>query len=316
MRIIVCNPLQDAAHSNGIAALAHLTKSLCEVGIEAYILPLMGGDENRELPIDHLIHNRNKNPGYSDILTRLTEQTNRFGLKLIGRIPDQIPEDVIVIYPETTTKNFLNASKVVRYLGARDGVFKAGLRYQVKNESIYTVSHSRLIDPDADYILFYPHIAREYLNTEIKPFSLRPFSTSYIGKGSIFKKDINHIHNTIEITRFWPKRKNEVAILLSNSKLFFTFDHWSNMTTEAILCGAIPVFIGNDPWPDFNIDAGELGAIPRLDKYSWTDIKSDFLDEFSQRRLEIINVLEEYQMNWTEQVAELCERLRNFFRIT
>jgi hypothetical protein len=315
MRIIVCNPIQDAGHSNGIAALGQLTRSFCDVGIDAFILPLDGLNQNIALPIDYLLYQRSKNPAYQDILARLTKQVNRFDLKIIASIPNPLPEDVVVLYPETTTKNFLNASKVIRYLGARDGIFKEGACYQKADEKIFTISHSQVITSDADFMLFYPHIANEYLNIQNNSFDMRTLSTSYVGKGNIFKKDINQIQNTVEITRSWPRSKNEVAILLASSKFFYTYDHWSNITLEAVLCGAIPVFVGNDPWPDFNISRLEIGTIPHLNGYPQTDIDPEFLIKFSQRRLEIIKTLKEYERAWPTRVAELCERLKAFFRL-
>ncbi len=155
----------------------------------------------------------------------------------------------VVIYPEIVKGNPLSAKKVVRYILNTEGF----------------VAQNQMHESPDDFILSYSPVYRKYphafltkipynplFNAEnTLPTHERTLDVTYVGKGDTYGACFT-VPNSLEITRIYPKAKQELALVLRNTRYFFTWDYRSAVITEAILCGAIPVFMSPAPFASFD----------------------------------------------------------------
>ncbi len=156
----------------------------------------------------------------------------------------QFVDEGIVIYPEVISGNPLKAKRVVRYMLNADGAV-TGLKTGAKQgDFILTFSDSYHPNPHA---ILPKLIHYDVFNTEnTLPASERNMDMTYIGKGDKYGLD-TVIPGSVELSRTWPKTREELAILLKNTRYLYTWDCRSQTVTDAILCGAIPVFMSYVP---------------------------------------------------------------------
>lgn len=168
----------------------------------------------------------------------------------------QFIRDGIVIYPEIVTGNPLGAARVVRYMLNSEG-------YAVKNKMDVS---------ERDFILSYSHAYHQNPHAILTKLPLNPLFNSdntlsalertldvtYFGKGVSYN-DCFVMPNSLEITRQWPKTKAELALVLKNTRYFYTWDNRTATISDAIFCGAIPVFLSPAPFDSFDaLGEGEL----------------------------------------------------------
>jgi len=149
---------------------------------------------------------------------------------------DEFSED-IVIYPEVVTGNPLKAKRVVRYILNIPGKL-AGTRHYAKNEL--------LIAYNADLMTF--SNGKILQVPSIEPFfycddTVKNIDAVYIGRG----KDLHlHPQNCVYITKNFPATRKEVAQFLRSVKMLYTYDSFTVIIHEAILCGCQVKLIGSD----------------------------------------------------------------------
>ena len=110
------------------------------------------------------------------------------------------------------------------------------------------------------------------------------------------------------IERSWPKGQDQLAILLRGVRNFYTWDSWTATNVEAVLCGAIPVFMRYEPWTEIELDGSELGIIPRMDELSIFDI-----NKYEQDRMSLISKIKELNDNWCDRVKVFIEMVTSYF---
>lgn len=320
MRFVICCPVHNADHSNGILSMLILCQTLSNLGYASYVFPTSGWPhEDDPLPVDELLRVMKDNPEANNTVFNLSTITRRLGLQVVTRFPDGVPPDVIVIYPETVSKNILKANRVIRYFGNKDGILRPGIEYKGGNERIFTISHSKIFCHQTSYILFFPHVDAAFLGPSELPTQARTLTLTYVGKGSLYQDKTPIVPGSVEVTRFWPSQKGQLATMLRHSKFLFTYDHWSNVNLEAVMCGAIPVFIGKDPWTPFNIDNAELGPLPRLtsdhlDHLDLDRLDAQFFASFENRRCELRQRVTALCRDYASEVKRMVDSVRIFFK--
>lgn len=282
----------DYTHtSNGIRALHDLTHTINTHGRTARMLILTN---------DKIIGN-----GSKDQLTNPEWNT-----PLLDESERELLNDGIVLYPEVVKGNPLNAKRVVRWLGNKEGVLRDGEGMQADRND-FILAHSKVIRPDADHVLFYA-----YQNPCFNGFGVvteeRVLNATYIGKGYMYGpvgpvKDRRGL--TLEIGRRWPPSQEQLAVLLKHVACMYTYDCWSATNIDAIMCGAVPFFLRYDPFSSEEIDSAELGRIPRLD----ADNREFNLEKFQRERLALITRITTLHASWDDRVRQLLAKLDRKF---
>lgn len=220
------------------------------------------------------------------------------------------PEDVnvcvdsIVLYPEIIQGNPLCSSKIVRWLGNKEG-YLTGTKMNAKPRD-FILTHSKAIRPDAHYALF---------NAELNPVfndggipENRNINVTYTGKGTTYG-DCKIQPNSLGMTRTWPYGQDQLAYLLKRTNIFYTWDSWTATNIEAILCGAVPYFLRYEPWTEEEVDGSELGPIPRI------DARNPRIDAeaFAEGRKQLLENIERLNSTWDARVKEFVNQVQSWF---
>jgi hypothetical protein len=309
---IICAPLRNAKESNGILALLMLAKSIEKAGrtVQFCVTGSYPNEETIQRVNFDTYQPRDDNE--RQFVMDTIEVRNRFGLHLVTDFSAETFESSYMIYPEMILGNPLNAKKIIRYFGNKNGILKNGARVQIGPDD-FVLAHSKVIDPNAHHVAFFARQDPLFNNAGTHPTADRKLDITYIGKGALYGIS-GTVPNTIAVTRQWPQEKTQLAMLLRNCRFFYTGDAWSNINVEALACGAIPVFLHNGPWTDEEIDGTELGTFPRVVK-SAGKIDSAFFKKFDQRRVRFLNQVKAIEREWDQRVIELVEKADAHFAL-
>lgn len=283
--IVICTP--DYTHSsNGIRAL----HDLC------HHINMMGGTARLLLVCEDAIKSCEPAQMNPDWCTPGLQDSEAHFL-----------QDGIVIYPETISGNPLQARNVARWMGNKDGVLR-DKRGMEAAPGDFIIAHSRVIRPDADFVLFYSYVNPCFNDIDAVP-EKRSMNATYIGKGYLYKDPIYIIKNTLWIDRKWPSTQEQLAFLLKHIACFYTWDCWSATNVDAVLCGAVPFFLQYDPFTSAEIDSAEIGRIPRLDN----DNRTFDLETFKRERFALIARIGTLQATWQTRVKDFHDKLQARF---
>lgn len=315
MKFIICAPFHDSDHSNGVLALTHLAISLERQGHEVYSC-IMNSHPLEEHPLDinALIKLANDAPesSHGKLLIRVSNAIKLNNLKILRNFDANFIKDFIVIYPEVITENLLGASRIVRYYGNKPGIL--GKKPPALTDNDFLLSHSKNLIENPHHILFFSYINPVFTDTNTIPAEKRLLDLMYVGKGTLYTKP-THIEDVVEITRQWPTKKSQVASLLKNARFLYTYDSWTNLNLEAVLCGAIPVFLHNGPFTDEEIDGSELGALPRIKLNSEQLLTDEYFKQFEFEKQQLKQRLQTMQSNWEFDVFEFTQKVKHHFQI-
>lgn len=232
-------------------------------------------------------------------------------LEVLDSVSSLSNDFVMPIYPETLPANPLNADKIVRYYGNKPDMFlKDGdVKYQF-GEREFKLAASRNIMPDSDFVLFDPHIDEMFMRHDPRANDIRNLNLTYMGKSQVLG-GYYEVQNTIEIDRVWPDRF-KLFQLLTKCNAFFTHDAYTMLNVEAVLCGAVPIYLNYGPWTDEEIDSGEFGEVPRL-KAEKIDDLSKFRESFDLKRLALKQKIEHLQLQWPSNVDKFLTTVIQHF---
>lgn len=167
--------------------------------------------------------------------------------------------NAIVVYPEIVTKNILGADRVVWYLLNRDGLL-SGRKIQAAPGD-YWIAHSRVFrDPRVQYVLYSCDPDPAFHAIGSLPWVNRPLNLTYIGKGAAYGP-CHRVSNSIVLGHSWPESHEQLAELLRASLYLYTWDAWTMLTTEATLCGAMPIVMRWDPWTPEDMREDEIAPL-------------------------------------------------------
>lgn len=212
-----------------------------------------------------------------------------------------------VLYPEVMIGNPLGAKKVIRYFGNREGYCNGKLIGIGPND--FLLAHSRATRKDGQYILFNSEINPAFNMDGAQPPMQRTLDATYIGKGYIYGQ-VGLVNNTLFIGRDWPRPQEQLAILLKNTRIFYTWDSWTQTNVEAVLCGAIPCFLRYEPWTEEDIDGSEIGRIPRVDPQKQQIDVQKFLAE----RQTLLDNARNLAATWDQRVQGMMQSVEAHFK--
>ena len=212
----------------------------------------------------------------------------------------------IVLYPEVMLGNPLNAAKIVRYFGNREG-YCNGKKIAI-GPNDFLLAHSRATRANADCILFNSEIKPVFNNEGAPPPMQRSLDATYVGKGYLYGQ-VGQVNNSLYISRDWPKPQEQLAILLRGVRIFYTWDSWTQTNVEAVLCGAIPCFMRYEPWTEEDLDGSEIGRIPRV------DMKNPHIDveKFKAEREAMIQKINLLAATWDQRVQNFVNTVEQHF---
>lgn len=219
--------------SAGQSVLHKMCHELNQLGYEAYLVLMQNPNWPKDMPM-----------------------TNPHWHTPVAPMNKSLIQNSIVIYPEIVTGNPLEAPCVVRYLLNKEAQFGQGLikrsisDYILIYSNLYGSGHGKL---------FIPHFNFELFN-EIGALSFneRTETAWYDGKG-IKYGEIGPIEGAMAITRVWPQDRKELATILKKIKFLFTWDSTTSLVAEALMCGAVPVYLRIEPWNLVDLRSTEFG---------------------------------------------------------
>jgi hypothetical protein len=219
-------------------------------------------------------------------------------------------DESAVIYPEVILGNPLRSPRVVRYV----------LNYPAANG--YPMLHG-----ERDFIVsFHPQywknadcnatlICEEpiFNDRDTRPALERGMDCSYIGKGATFGPCFK-VPGSVQIDRKWPADKESLAMMLRNTRYFFTWDLSSQTNVDALLCGAVPVTMRMEPFTAeiFDTPFGPItfGMARQVDG-RWT-VEVD-MDLFESRRHSYLQSYRSVARDRPGIVARLAEAISLHF---
>lgn len=223
-------------------------------------------------------------------------------------------DEGIVIYPEIVKGNPLKAKKVVRYVLNTESFVSGNKMHESADDFILSYSPVYHKNPHALLTNLMHHPAFNDENT--LPALERTLDVTYIGKGSTYGECFV-VPSSLEITRAYPKTKEELALVLKNTRYFFTWDYRSATITDAIFCGAIPVFMSSRPFKSFDdLDHNDLAKNLRtscqVDGAKVTvhmpENATEVMDAHRNMHLQTIN-------NYDNQLKEVLQKIKKHFDI-
>ena len=144
------------------------------------------------------------------------------------------PDSFVAIYPEIYRGNEAGARTVVRYILNEPGTMSLygtpGPSNFPKSDLIYTFS-KMFYKTDDEHTLFLPILD---LNTFYDQKKKRTKTAFFVGKGT---NKFKHPDDAIEITREFSHDQEELASLLNECEVLYSYDPVSAMTEISRLCG-------------------------------------------------------------------------------
>jgi hypothetical protein len=242
--LVVAPPYNDK--SAGIVVLHDLCESLNKNGFKAGIIYITSGSQmEQNFGFAYSSDKQLQKPLglYFDYVTGKNE------VEIIYYIKNSI-----IIYPDIVKGNPLSSD--------RYATFVLGFpRFEVISKFI--IRYAKMYCDFANFDLYKPCAAEQILASTGVHWTARHLSLTYIGKGSQYL-ECYRIPGTLSMDRGYPPDKDQLAILLSNCRYFYTWDCVSATNLDAILCGAVPVFL-HEKQISFNlINSSALGDLTTI----------------------------------------------------
>jgi hypothetical protein len=171
-------------------------------------------------------------------------------------------QESIVIYPEVIRGNPISATNVVRYVLKAEEANKYPM-FHDENDFIMVYDRSFMNDVDFVFpIYFTDYFKPESLFNDLETvtFAQRKLDVTYYGKGPTYAPCYK-LPKTLAVDRYWPDDKEGLALVLKNTRFFYTWDPMTHTNFEALLCGAIPVFLRFFPMSEKMLST-EAGILP------------------------------------------------------
>ena len=183
---------------------------------------------------------RNSSAGVR-VLYKLGDMLKERGYKVEMSEGCPIPQGTICVYPEGVPGNPLGAETVVRYVLFYPGRHNGDKEFAQK-EIVFTFDKKFY---DAPFLTI-PTIEDFFQDYGLK----RSGACFWVGKG-LDKPRVPETEGLIEITYDWPESRKELAQLLNQSEVFFTYDNCTALIQEARQCGCQVVVIGGEDKTDY-----------------------------------------------------------------
>jgi len=318
--IIFCLPFQHAASSNGLLSVLRFAQTLSVLGIQVIFMCVLSEYPQEELIFTEHLRFRMGDEEFTNLYSNIDNKAKELGINFTTDHESLIKNGATVLYSERIIQNPLNAKKVIRYFGNKDGFLNGGKLVELTNKD-FILSHSKVLHPNANHYLYFAEINYEFKNTELKEFNDREASITYVGKGSLYG-EVGIFNDTVYVTREFPDNKKELASILRNSRFLFTWDSWTNLIAEAIFCGVVPVILRNEPFTLEEINNSENAPIPCVDiskieydektkRYNFKN--SIYYQNFCIERIFFMNKQRNLELNYPFSVQEFLTKLQVHF---
>jgi hypothetical protein len=138
------------------------------------------------------------------------------------------------------------------------------------------------------------------------PWEHRNITLTYAGKGGLYGP-CQLAPGSVAISKEWPRDQIELARLLQATKYLFTWDAWSSLNTEAVLCGAMPVILRWGPWSPKDLENDEIGPCPYLE-YGEHVLGGEWkVCLFPKQRERLEKKIIELEASWAARVRAFAE---------
>lgn len=245
----------------------------------------------------YLVFYRFRQEGGADYYT--TDATDHYcpDLGHIKRLPEttninelrQIIDEAIVIYPEVLRINPLEAKRVVRFILNSPSY----PMFEGPDDLIVCFSQNFWPSPKPNLMIL---IDEPMFNDHgTQPVLQRGMDCTYIGKGVKYGACFK-IPGSVQLERTWPEDKESLAVMLRNTRYFFTWDLVTQTNCDAIRCGAIMVVMKWHPFTPDVLSSSELGNLPYAEAtvvnnalqlsynaVEYEEKRQDFLDKYRLR---------------------------------
>jgi len=145
----------------------------------------------------------------------------------------------IVVYPDIIPGNPLCFTTVVRWF--------VGLTCKAPPfEMVFSYSEHLRVHGSAENNLMIWHIEDFFQEPATENRTIKCFR---VGKGTSIPK-VPETEDAIEITNFYPPRREELARLFQCSEVFYSYDECTILNSEARLCGCPVVVLGYTNIPE------------------------------------------------------------------
>lgn len=299
--------------SGGITILHKLVHTLNELGYDAYLSP-SGPSGIAWHPPNAEFHS--------------PEKYNKIKL-LTQEVYDNL-QDAIVVYPETWYGNYLNAPNVVRWImGAADPQYMSagsmyGISWPAWKESdlwfwytdLYKTSTFSSFDKNKDNTLFLvefhkdifynKNIEREFNIWTLRKSTGKVDPKDYIHKPEdIFLGDINK--SLPNPDNDFPGRFHDFADLLNKTKTFYSYDAYTMVSFQAVMCGADSVVA---PRPGLSKEEYYNGS--ELNRYSAYGLED--LDRARSFKNEINDHISHIESDSIKGIHTFVEKCYDYFK--
>ena len=147
-------------------------------------------------------------------------------------------QDDIVIYPEVAPGNLLGAQKVIRYIMNVPGKLGMGEKSYDPKE-ILIAYNKDLVPYSGGRILQVPSVEPFFHDSNTQ----KTCDVFFVGKGN----DLGvHPPEAVAITKVFPAKRREMARLLRQARVLYSYDDFSMILYEAKLCGCHVKVINKD----------------------------------------------------------------------
>jgi hypothetical protein len=296
--LILAYPYQH--NSGGITCLHELCDALVRSGCEAHLLFV----DSKSGQVKYL-----QNPElFHPNLLRCKVNASDPKPYLLDLI-----QNGIVVYPEIIVGNPLNARHVVRYFLNGDGVVTGRKSNYSDRDFCLAFSEKFFDNPHA--ILNKPFIHESFHQNDSPSISERKLDLTYVGKGRTHGKCFR-VKDSFEITRQYPATKEELALILRNSRYFFSWDNLSSTNTDALLCGAQLVLLQDKPLDRAflqNWDS-EFGRLPFHKGIVQGDqVRIEINPDYERLRVLYLAKVHKALDAWPAAVKETAQKIFHYF---
>jgi len=182
------------------------------------------------------------------VLYKLADMLNGLGHTAICTDKEpNIQDNFIVIYPEIVKGNPWNAKNVVRYYLNVAGKLGGN---EINDASEMMVGYSKQFGNFKDSEILFIDVFNGFDYSYEEKYIESCF---WIGKGKYV--DCDCIKDSIEITRTYPHTREELAVLLKRTKVFYSFDYCTGLTEEAKRAGCKVYYIINGIPEEVDVDS-------------------------------------------------------------
>lgn len=205
---------------------------------------------------------------------------------------------MVVVYPEVTSGNPLNAKRIVRWVMNEPGHFGVGDKVFGEHEVIasYKKQFDKSIKNKIDCYLELPILDEDLFSYD--PSLLKTDITIYVGKAK--NPDFSIIpHYDNILTRTSPTRE-ELVKIIRKTKVLYSFDNTTAIINEARFAGCNVVLIpdGTVTCDDLKNDTfGEFGI-------QWFNGKNEIID-YSSIHKYMVEKLNKLNNQYQDQLANL-----------